>query len=106
MDAVGTSAPPLRQSVSSLLCNRLIDDAVLSNRNRWFVSKYTDRAEECRRMALRARTEAERVSWLALAESWLRMFQAANATSAEETLEARETALGSDQSKAPSSREA
>jgi hypothetical protein len=55
-------------------------------------------------MALRARTEAERVSWLALAESWLRLLQVSSASS--EGLEGRETALKSDQSESPPSRDA
>ena len=58
---------------------------------------YERHAEECQNMAARVRSEAEKVAWLKLAESWLRVMRTQAELSPDEQFDTALTASGTGQ---------
>ena len=60
--------------------------------------EYRAHAEECQRMARRARNPADKATWLAMAEDWLRMLPKQR-QSASDRFDAAEKAQGTGQTR-------
>jgi hypothetical protein len=64
---------------------------------------YARHAEECQNMAACVRSEAEKVAWLKLAESWLRVMRTQAELSPDEQFDAALTASGTGQDRSETS---